>query len=202
MSNSFSTPWTVDHQAPLSMRFPRQEYCSELLFSATGDLPNPGIEPALTALAGGFFTTEPPGKSNPIWLIRRENRNTGAYRVNAMWKIRYRDRIPCDDRGRDWSNAWAGHGCQGFLAASEAKRKAWNRFSSRAFRESVAQLTPWLQISSLQSYERIHFYFKPSSLLVCWPTRKPPHQGSLSLQNLLFLLKAGFAAFCMSKHLS
>ena len=99
-------------------------------------------------------------------FIRRENRNTGTYRVNAMWKTRYRGRIPCDtdtdteyhsnrgripcdDRGRDWSNAWAGHGCQGFLAASEAKKKAWNRFSSRAFRESVAQLTPWFQISSL-----------------------------------------------------
>ena len=25
-----------------------------------GDLPNPGIEPLSTALAGGFFTTEPP----------------------------------------------------------------------------------------------------------------------------------------------
>ena len=50
------------------MEFPKQEYWSELPFSSTGDLPDPGIEPALTALAGGFFTTEPPigGKSNPI----------------------------------------------------------------------------------------------------------------------------------------
>ena len=33
--------------------------------SFRGDLPNPGIEPmslAPPALAGGFFTTEPPGK--------------------------------------------------------------------------------------------------------------------------------------------
>ena len=38
------TPWTVAHQAPLSMGFPRQEYWSGLPFP--GDLPNPGIKPA------------------------------------------------------------------------------------------------------------------------------------------------------------
>ena len=27
-----------------------------------GDLPGPGTEPVSPALAGGFFTTEPPGK--------------------------------------------------------------------------------------------------------------------------------------------
>ena len=32
--------------------------------------------------------------------------------------------------------------CQGLLATSEAKRKAWNIFSPRAFRESVALLAP------------------------------------------------------------
>ena len=32
--------------------------------SFSRDLPNPGVEPESSALAGGFFTTEPPGKSN------------------------------------------------------------------------------------------------------------------------------------------
>ena len=41
MSNSFETPWTVAHQAPLSMRFPRQEYWGGLPFSSPGDLPDP-----------------------------------------------------------------------------------------------------------------------------------------------------------------
>ena len=59
MSDSFVTPWTVAHQAPLSMGFPRQEYWSGLPFLSPGDLPNPGIEPAL---AGRFFITEPSGK--------------------------------------------------------------------------------------------------------------------------------------------
>jgi len=38
-------PWTVAHQAPLSMEFSRQEYWSGLPFPSPGDLPNPGIEP-------------------------------------------------------------------------------------------------------------------------------------------------------------
>ena len=54
--------WTADHQDPLSMRFPRQEYWSGLLFPFTWDLPDPGIKPASLALAGRFFTTEPHGK--------------------------------------------------------------------------------------------------------------------------------------------
>ena len=64
------TPWTVAHQPPLSMEFSRQAYWSRLPFPPPGDLPHPGIEPAPPALAGGFFTTEPPGKPNDIWLHR------------------------------------------------------------------------------------------------------------------------------------
>ena len=56
----FVTLWTIARQAPLSMGFSRQEYCSGLPCPPPGDLPNPGIEPAsLTSLAltGRFFTT-------------------------------------------------------------------------------------------------------------------------------------------------
>ena len=59
MSHSFATPWTVAHQAHLSMGFPRQEYWSGLPFSSPGDLPDPGTEPSSPALAGEFFTPEP-----------------------------------------------------------------------------------------------------------------------------------------------
>ena len=59
-SNSFVTPWTVDHQAPLFMGFPRQEYWHGLPFPFPGDLLNLGIKHVSPALA--FFTTEPPGK--------------------------------------------------------------------------------------------------------------------------------------------
>ena len=64
MSDSFVTPWTVACQAPLSMRFPGQEYWSGLPFPSPGDLPNPGIEPKSPALAGRLFATEPPEKSS------------------------------------------------------------------------------------------------------------------------------------------
>ena len=38
-------PWTVAHQAPLSMGFSRQEYWCGLPFPSPGDLPDPEIEP-------------------------------------------------------------------------------------------------------------------------------------------------------------
>ena len=59
----FVTPWTVTLQAPLPLVFSRQEYWSGLQFSPPGDLPDPEMEPmspASLALAGRFFTTEPP----------------------------------------------------------------------------------------------------------------------------------------------
>ena len=55
----FATPWTVTHQASLSMGFSRQEYWSGLPFPPWGNLPNLGIEPMAPALTGGFFMTEP-----------------------------------------------------------------------------------------------------------------------------------------------
>ena len=61
----FLTTWTVACQASLSMGFSRQEYQSGLPLHPPGDLPNLGIKPAspaFPALAGGFFTTESPGK--------------------------------------------------------------------------------------------------------------------------------------------
>ena len=55
----FAVPWTIAHQAPLSVGFARQQYWSGVPFPSPGDPPDPGIE--LTplkspALAGGFFT--------------------------------------------------------------------------------------------------------------------------------------------------
>ena len=58
----FATPWTIAYHAPPSMGFSRQESWSGLPFPSPGDLSDPGIEPVSPALAGGFFTTEPPGK--------------------------------------------------------------------------------------------------------------------------------------------
>ena len=60
VSDSLVTPWTVAHQAPLSMGFSRQEYWSGLTFSSPGDLPDLGIEPGSPALQEDSLPSEPP----------------------------------------------------------------------------------------------------------------------------------------------
>ena len=60
VSNSL-TLWTITHQAPLSMGFLRQGCWSESPFPPPGNLPSPGIEPAVLtspALAGGSLPTD------------------------------------------------------------------------------------------------------------------------------------------------
>ena len=65
---TLTTPWTLAHQAPLSMGCPRQEYWSGLPFPSPGDLPDPEIEPlspalqVISCIARRFFTFEPPGE--------------------------------------------------------------------------------------------------------------------------------------------
>ena len=66
-------PWIGAHEVPLFMRYPRQEYWSGFPFPPPGELSSSGIEPVSPALAGGFFTIEPPGKdisdsSNPDYF--------------------------------------------------------------------------------------------------------------------------------------
>ena len=55
----FVTPWTVAHQALLSMGFSRQEYWSGLPFPSPGDLRSPGIEPRSPALQADSLPYEP-----------------------------------------------------------------------------------------------------------------------------------------------
>ena len=57
----FVTSWT-----PLSMGFPSQGYWNGLPFHSPGDLLGSGIKPMSPALADGFFSTEPPGKTTRL----------------------------------------------------------------------------------------------------------------------------------------
>ena len=61
----FLTPWTVAHQAPLSMEYFKQGYWSRLPLPTPGDLPDPRIKRkslASPALASWFLTTALPGR--------------------------------------------------------------------------------------------------------------------------------------------
>ena len=55
------------------MKFPRQAYWSGLSFPSLGDLPDPGIEIAPSALASEFFTTEPPGKTCEVLDLQKSH---------------------------------------------------------------------------------------------------------------------------------
>ena len=71
----FATPWTVVHQAPLSIGFFRQECWSGLPFLSPGDLPNPGIETGSPGLQEDSLATELPGK--PLRIIYEERHSWG-----------------------------------------------------------------------------------------------------------------------------
>ena len=73
-------PWSVAHQAPLTVEFSKQKYWSGLPFPSPGELPDPGIKPASPALASGLFTTEPPGKQKSctlfFYILKKKFRNS------------------------------------------------------------------------------------------------------------------------------
>ena len=82
----FATPWTVAHQAPLSVGFSRQEYWSGLPFPSPGDLPDPGIEPRSPASRADTLTSEPPGK--PLLHKDRSKSLSSALiicRMTSLW---------------------------------------------------------------------------------------------------------------------
>ena len=79
-----ATPWTVAHQAPLSMGFSRQEYWSGLPFPSPGDLPDPGIEPRSPALQADALPSEPPViPSNKHWVSRCLEQSSGEMCVQV-----------------------------------------------------------------------------------------------------------------------
>ena len=69
VSNSLPPLWTVAHQAPLFMGFPKQEYWNWLLFPSSEDLPDSGTEPRSPALVGRSFTT------SATWEAHRVEQN-------------------------------------------------------------------------------------------------------------------------------
>ena len=77
MFNSFATPQTVAHQAPLSMEFARQEYCNGLPFPPARHLPNPGIKTMSPALSSRLYP----------WATREAQIKAIQYLYRDIWSM-------------------------------------------------------------------------------------------------------------------
>ena len=55
------TPWTIAHQASLSMEYSRPEYWNGVPFPSPEDLPDPGMKSDPPALQSDSLMSEPPG---------------------------------------------------------------------------------------------------------------------------------------------
>ena len=87
------TPWTAAHQAPLFMRFSRQEYWSGLPFPSPGDLPIPGIKLGSPTLQADSLPTELQGKphSNAMSVVKykAKGKATELLRERTMMHIAF-----------------------------------------------------------------------------------------------------------------
>ena len=77
MSSQSMSPWTVVHQALLTMGFLRKECWSGLPFPSPGDLSD---QNRVSCIAGGFFIAEPPGKKPFVLSI------DSAYVLNVIFQ--------------------------------------------------------------------------------------------------------------------
>ena len=112
----FGTPWIVAYQAPLCIGFSKQEYWSGLPCPPPGDLPNSKTEllsPVSPALAGRFFTSEPPGpvQIKSFWV----HSNTVYMCVPHRWVHCGKDKVSAQVSVRAWP----------FFLNTEAKK--WER---------------------------------------------------------------------------
>ena len=86
----FATLWIVAHQAPLSVGFSRQEYCSGLSCPPPGDLPNPRTEPVAPALQADSLPLSHGG--SPQWNITGQKKKKKGmkcwYTLQHEWTFR------------------------------------------------------------------------------------------------------------------
>ena len=91
----FVTLWTVTGQAPLSMRFSKQEFWSGWPGPSLGDLPHPEIQPeslGIPALADGFFTT------SAIWENPAPSLEKGPFPASLTCPLEHVLNILCCSR--------------------------------------------------------------------------------------------------------
>ena len=147
VSDSFAAcnpTWTVTHQAPLSMGFPKQEYQSGLPFPSPGYLSEPGIEAKSPALAGRFFTTEPPGK--PLhWSLGKYKWKSQSY-TNYQISIRITQNMTIPNAGKDMEKPELWYTADGHVK--------WQSFGE----------TVWLFLRKFNKFTRWPSNFTPRNL--------------------------------------
>ena len=102
----FVTPWSIAHQAPLSMGFSREKYWNGLPFPSPGDLPDPGIEPRSPALKADSFPSEPPGNPILCWVLPKNNYSLFSSNICSQgWGVSKKRRvlIPCRALWGSWA---------------------------------------------------------------------------------------------------
>ena len=82
-----ATPWTVVHQAPLSMEFSKQEYWSGLPFLSPGYLTDPGIEPSSPALQADSSPSGPLGKPYQLRTISNFKCEFEDLQALFLWRL-------------------------------------------------------------------------------------------------------------------
>ena len=123
MSDSI-TPWTVAHQAPLSMEFSRQEQWNGQPFPSPGDLPNPGKNPHLLHCRQILYHLSHQGRANML-------KARGKKRTELAWHRR----PPPERKAEDASGCslgdmkkvaldfnWVFHGFQGHSPLKDGSR--------------------------------------------------------------------------------
>ena len=149
-----ATPWTIAHQAPLSIGFSRKEYWSGLPYPPPGDLPHPGIEPRSPAWTGRFFTTETPGKPRRMrWgSSKKEQCKCSGQRKQPVQR-------PCGGQEQvSFKNLQEGSWCQGRQQGFFSKATQMKTSGTRILSKWV---TLWVWIICLFFF----FYFSYSSLI-------------------------------------
>ena len=141
LSLTLVTPRTIACQASLSMGFLRQKYWSGLPFPSPGDCRNLRIEPVSPALAGGFFTTEPPGKSSRKQSLRHK------FIRSQEWGVRFQG---CKSEGAGEWGRETEEGCrhqevQYWTSPSTVLRAAggWSQVNLLACRTTWAITIDW-----------------------------------------------------------
>ena len=100
----FANPWTVVHQAPLSMRFSRIEYWSGLPFPSPGDLPNPGIEPGSPTLQVGSLPSE---RMFPLtkWYLERLLPSSHLCHQLSLWQDSLSESVSLSSQWENWTSS-------------------------------------------------------------------------------------------------